>query len=442
MRIKIHDELPPEANAMLQALYSRSSKSVEHHLIKVRERGPENFMASYYVGYGHASIGDCGYTTLYIEDVSILACKAIQDNPLYSGQETSTRYIDFSERAVVDPINTHQSNEIIERWMQFYRNAEPILLRHLQETIEKPTGQSESVWQKAIAARCFDILRGFLPAGVTSQLSWTTNFRQAHEHSLRLLTHPLAEVRTIGEGCLDLLRHRYSNSFGHEVTSEALEYLRMVGRTETYVAPSHLAADFQYNSTIDNNNLESNHLDIIASRPRKQVLPKNLSHLGTYRCQFMLDFGSFRDLQRHRGGICRMPLLTDAFGLHPWYLEQLPPKLRVQAQELSVQQHAVALSLKQQGVSDADLQYVMPIGMMVSCEIIYDLPQMVYVAELRSGLTTHPTLRMIAHAMATAIQREHPKLILYIDERRDFLSIRRGSQDIIDLGVSGLKLAG
>ncbi|MCI5138224.1 MAG: hypothetical protein D3922_07370, partial [Candidatus Electrothrix sp. AR1] len=92
MKIFINDEFDPESSAMMQALYSRSSSSVENHIEQVRKTGSSNFMKSYYVGYGHASIGDCGTTTLFIESVSILAAKAIQDNPLYSGQETSTRY--------------------------------------------------------------------------------------------------------------------------------------------------------------------------------------------------------------------------------------------------------------------------------------------------------------------------------------------------------------
>src|ERR1043166_5646836 len=116
----IHDEFPPETSAMLQALYSRSDKSVEQHVQKVQERGADKFMASYYVGYGHASIGDCGVTTLFVEDISILACKAIQDNALYSGQETSTRYIDFAGRRVHDPLGTPESAEIMGKWTEFY----------------------------------------------------------------------------------------------------------------------------------------------------------------------------------------------------------------------------------------------------------------------------------------------------------------------------------
>src|SRR5882672_7702009 len=106
MDIHIFDEFSPETSAMMQALYSRSAKSVVHHALKAREKGADKFMASYYVGYGHSSIGDCGVTTLYLEDISLLACKAVQDNPLYSGQETSTRYIDFSTQRIHDPIGS------------------------------------------------------------------------------------------------------------------------------------------------------------------------------------------------------------------------------------------------------------------------------------------------------------------------------------------------
>ena len=80
-----------EAEAMLQALHSRSTGGLRHHLEVLAKKGADNFMNKFYVGYGDKSIGDCGTTTIFIEGVSMLAAKAIQDNPLYSGQETSTR---------------------------------------------------------------------------------------------------------------------------------------------------------------------------------------------------------------------------------------------------------------------------------------------------------------------------------------------------------------
>ena len=89
--IYIYDEFNPEDTAMMQALYSRSPKSVVEHVKEVKSSGSGEFMKTFYVGYGHLSIADCGSTTIFIEQISILADKAVQDWQLYSGQETSTR---------------------------------------------------------------------------------------------------------------------------------------------------------------------------------------------------------------------------------------------------------------------------------------------------------------------------------------------------------------
>src|ERR1035437_2677291 len=62
----------PEAEAMLQALHSRSTGGLESHLKILADKGPNNFMKNFYVGYGHKSIGDCGSATLFIEGVSML----------------------------------------------------------------------------------------------------------------------------------------------------------------------------------------------------------------------------------------------------------------------------------------------------------------------------------------------------------------------------------
>lgn len=433
MRIFVHDELPPEASAMLQALYSRSDASVEDHLERVHERGADRFMSSFYVGYGHASIGDCGYTTLYVEDVSLLACKAVQDNPLFCGQETSTRYIDFSRQRVVDPVGGEASRTILDRWIAFYVAAEPRLRATIAAALTRPAHVGELTWSKAIAARVFDILRGFLPAGVTSQTAWTTNLRQAQDHGMRLATHPLAEVRAVGERCLEMLRARYPSSFGHKVTEKALAYLRQVGAAETYFAPDRAPDQgFACISDTDPGRLSPEVAELLRCRPRGAALPKSLGRLGQYACRFALDFGSFRDLQRHRGGLCRMPLLTDTLGMHPWYLDQLPPDLREAAETLLRVQAAAIEALRRSGVPEHDLQYFRPLGMRVQVELHYDLPQMVYVAELRSGKTVHPTLRGIAWEMGRTLRRLHPEMALHLDESPDQMSWRRGDQDIID----------
>jgi len=434
MRVFVFDEFEPETSAMLQALYSRSSSSVTDHVAKVREKGSGRFMASYYVGYGHASIGDCGVTTFFLEDISLLACKAVQDNPLYSGQESSTRYIDFSRQRLCDPIGSSRSEALQRRWVDFYCESASGVTSYLKSCFPLAAGGNEKQWEKAIVARGFDILRGFLPAGVTSQTSWTTNLRQAHEHLLRLEAHPLDEVRLLANECRQALVHKYPNSFGHKIASAEREYLNLVSANEAYYLPQDgcpAAGEFRYKTNIDNLYLEASSLDLIALRPRKCQLPKSLGRFGVYQCEFLLDFGSFRDLQRHRGGMCRMPMLTELLGLHPWYFNQLPDALRVKA-ETFVSQQLSELNDIDPKITGEVKQYYLPIGMNVACQITYDLPEMVYVAELRSNQTVHPTLRWVAQQMAQVLAANHPKLALHADLSESEFCLRRGSQDIVE----------
>jgi len=436
IKIFIHDEFEPEASAMLQALYSRSAESVETHVEKVRERGSAKFMESYYVGYGHASIGDCGTTTIFIEGLSILATKAIQDNPLYSGQETSTRYIDFSRQEILDPVGTGETRSILDDWLEFYTGSTGELVEHLKAQHPAQEGQKATVWEKAINARAFDILRGFLPAGITTQLSWSTNLRQAYDKLTLLRHHPLREIRDIANSTLELLKAKYPSSFGHPLNPEREGYLERHGFPMNYIdlASDGNAPEFACECGIDNPLLESEALPLISERPPRTNLPRLLSRYGRYRCRFNLDYGSFRDLQRHRNGLCRIPLLTDKLGFHEWYLAQLPEALRSGAEALIARQLDRVNALDKDGLSAVDRQHYLPLGMKVACEVVYDLPEMVYVTELRAGSTVHPTLRIVAHRMHDAMAREHPNLKLYSDLSVDPWDIRRGEQDILKKG--------
>src|SRR3989344_9046553 len=168
-----------EAEAMLQALHSRSTGGLKNHLQILMNKGSANFMQNFYVGYGHKSIGDCGTTTLFVEGISMLAAKAIQDNPLYSGQEASTRYVDFSQQPFIDPTKTAQGERLLEMQRQFYLAAQNPTREYLRDVHPKEEGEKDSLYTKAINARAFDITRSLLPAGASTNLAWHTNLRQA-----------------------------------------------------------------------------------------------------------------------------------------------------------------------------------------------------------------------------------------------------------------------
>ncbi len=423
--IIIEDSCGPEDNAMLQALYSRSAASVTEHLEKVKKSGSGKFMESYYVGYGHGSIGDCGSTTIFIENVSILAAKAIQDWRLYSGQETSTRYIDMAKQPIIDPLSSDESKTIIEDWMKFYIDSQEGVKEHLRTTHPRRAEEEEKTYERAVNARVFDILRSFLPSGIATQLSWHTNLRQAADRLALLRHHPVAEIKDLAEEILRQLKEKYPSSFSHKLYEAQEAYRAEVSKDFSYYHnPDSPTFDFKTN--INPESLKPFE-KIIRERPIKTNLPSFLDELGGCYCDYLIDFGSSRDLQRHRNGVFRMPLVTTDFGFHSWYLDQLPSDLRTEAEQL-IQKQTERINALDCNVETK--QYYISLGFLVSCRTYYSLPGLVYLVELRSDTTVHPTIRPLMQQIHHALHAALPSVTLYTNLNESDWDIRRGTQTI------------
>lgn len=470
--IILHTELNAEDNAMLQALYSRSADSVTDHLKRLQEVGSSKFMSQYYLGYGHASIGDCGTETIYFEGISMLAAKAIEDNPLFVGQECSSRYIDFSEQLFLNPQEFKDNDEAIQRlyweYRSFYINSLEPLKADLR--LRFPIGENDkpTVYEKAIAARAFDILRGFLPAGATTNVAWTARLSNAGEHLIWMMHHPLDEVRQLGLQAYKQMQKKYPNSFHVSYAAMDPEYI------EAELCSIEDDAVYDFNSDLSNfyarfndEALESTlvakkedivtHIDLefnskemmdnfsgFKARPKKTKLHKHSlsSHLSVNIAATM-DFGSFRDIQRHRNGYCSMPLLTAEYGVHPWYYDNLTNELRTEAAKLLQSVRSVYDPMinpapseegrftenKSQNVLMAEAQYILPMGNVVEVVLKYSVQQAVYVSELRSGKTVHATVRPFAQALARKLEKFG--IPVYNDKEASDWTVRRGEQDIV-----------
>ncbi len=422
--------LNAEQRAMLQALYSRSPKTVREHLKKVADGGADKFMSQYYVKYGHKSIGDCGFITIFVEGCGMLVAKAFQDTQLYNGQEASTRYLDFTKAAVVDPIATPESAEILKDWIDFNAagNADEEFRAQIKARFPRKPDEKEDVYDRAITARIFDIMRGFLPFGTTTFVAWTVNLRQAADRLQILRNHPLAEVRDSANEVLAALKLRYPNSFGHAFGPEQDSYWYVANERGLY-APEKMPAmdDVELTHTVDTREL-AQYRELLDRRPKYTELPAWMSELGQIRCRFFLDGGSWRDLQRQRAGVIRFPLFETRWGFYPWYLEQLSDKLRGRGKDLIGRQIERINALP---ASPVERQQYLAMGFSAPVQMTFTLPGLVYLIELRSGKTVHPTLRLRAQQLARALHREFPDLRLYADMDEDDWSAKRGTQTIM-----------
>ena len=417
-----------EAAAMLQALHSRSVGGLREHLESLEARGADNFMANFYVGYGHASIGDCGTTTIFIEGVSMLAAKAIQDWRLYSGQEASTRYIDFATQPFLNPLGTEQGEVILENWRQFYIDTMPVLVDDLKQRFPMTDSEKESVYEKAISARAFDTLRGFLPAGSTTNLAWTTNLRQAADAMKHLRHHPLEEVRNIADALEQSLQSAHPNSFGHKQYEGTEEYNKPYMQHDYYYHnPNCDSLTMTYNG-IDTNLLQE-YQGVLSNRPAKTELVRQIAECGTVGFTFPLDFGSFRDIQRHRAIVQRMPLLTTELGFNQWYLNELPTSIKEQANRLLESQIELINELD---CDPATRQYYIGMGYNTANRISGDLAALTYLVELRATRFVHPTLRYQAQDMAHLLEDQFKDqgLVIHLDAEADRFDIKRGEHDI------------
>ncbi len=454
--IFVLDDLHPEDNAMLQALYSRSPASVNVHLPKVRGADSGAFMDRFYVGYGHASIGDCGSTTIFIEDVSMLVAKAFQDNPMYSGQESSTRYLDFSKQPLIDPYGRPESMAILSRWMEIYNRYLPLVKESLarQHPFDESAYPSRKVWENTVTARAFDVMRGLLPVGAGTNLSWHTNLRQARDKLMALAHHPLPEVRDVAGRVFAALRAKYPHSFREsDMSGEPRHALRQAymdtfAMKDTFFTPDDMtdeltAREFArlregevivHDRLFDVSGLNRREEVLLSTRPQGAPLPRRLLSHGIYNIYFLLDFGSFRDIQRHRNGLCRMPLVDGGFGIHRWYLDDLGANLSAldfAALRGAIDEQFAAIAALAGGTPVLN-QYLYPMGTAVLCHLAYSLPEMVYVAELRAGKTVHPSLRQVAWGMLDALADKHPHLALFADRDPDGWTAKRGAQTIAE----------
>jgi len=419
--------LNQESVAMLQALHSRSVGGLRSHLQTLEARGADGFMKNFYVGYGHKSIGDCGSAVLFIEGVSLLVAKAIQDWPLYSGQEASTRYIDFEHQPFKNPEGSDFGNEILEEWRNFYKRSLQPTKDHLKQVYPMSEGEDAKVYDKAINARAFDVLRGFLPAGATTNLAWSTNLRQAADKVMMLRHHPLIEVRNCALAIEESLQKAFPNSFGHKHYETTEEYNELCMNNDYYYHNLDCPELKLTNNSINTKLLPR---DVLEKRPTKTELPKHLSEAGTMQFEFTLDFGSFRDIQRHRAVTQRMPLLTMDLGFEDWYFEDLPEVVRADAKEVLASQKKKIETLK---CSKEDLQYYMAMGYKTSNRLTGGLPALIYLVELRATRFVHPTLRKKAKQMADIIGEQFAKdgLVIHLDEEMDRFDIKRGTHDIV-----------
>lgn len=196
----------PEPGGYGIAKFSRSARPYQDWIFDLTDEGAHAFYETFYFDYGHASIADLAHLTVVLENVSMVAAEVLWDEPLLDGQASSTRYQDFQKRGFHTPEEIEGTdletpyNELCGRLIDAYGRFHEKILDDFVERYrdQRPSGMSDDAYRRTLNARAFDVARYVLPMGIRTGLGHILSARTLERQLVKLLSHPLEEVREVG----------------------------------------------------------------------------------------------------------------------------------------------------------------------------------------------------------------------------------------------------
>lgn len=464
IEVGITDHYDPEVQAMLMAMYSRSYAPIAGRLPSNEESVQQHKekLGRFYTGYNHKSIGQLGSTSIYLEGVSQLAAKAIEYHPLFNGQESSTRYIDYSNQPMYVPsCNGDQelSDEIKqwqEKWRAFYIKALPLTIEMIKEQfpfdLQYPGDQTEeqfkknqTTWNNTIKARAFDICGAFLPAGSVTNVGFFGTFDTLNDHFGEMLHHPCEEMRNIATEVLTKMKEKYPyGTMDIEKLTEQYSYVK----PEYFYPDGWNTKNENHALEIDVDNLKivpSYFHDLAKLRKKGQKFDKVTSSRFNLIFKGYLDFRSYRDLHRHRNGVIDMTLLLPMNSkMNAFYRDNIPESLFNELLELENEFYSFITNQYKKHENNSyilsELQYCVPMGYDVSVTYKCDLNQAMYLFELRTGKTVHNTLRHLMQFWAKVFNSATKDIFaIHVDWDKDNFTLKRGTQTFLELPENEIK---
>ena len=199
----------PEVLAYAMAKYSRSALSMRESLTEISAQRAEQFLNTFYFQYGHRSIADLAHIAFAVERLSLLAAIVLVDEQRWDGQERSTRYQNFHKSGWYfpefgeDSASAHLYAETVDDLFGVYQRTTGAVLNALRERVAKPEVMKPEAYERTLKARAFDVARYLLPLATNTSLGQIVNARTLETQVARLLSHPIAEVRDLGQKLRD-----------------------------------------------------------------------------------------------------------------------------------------------------------------------------------------------------------------------------------------------
>lgn len=408
--------LNPSVQATVLAKYSRSPDSARKLVTELSAEEADRFHEKWTISYGHSSVAELATLPICFEGISIIASKFVEQWPRAGYSEKSTRYQEFSEESFITPPGAPSTmKEFAAKYFAAYRSLYPKVLRKCAETMGVDPNDPKVATK--VKARAFDNVRYLLPAGTGTNVAAVMNLRDLRYMVSAARGHTNPEIRAIGEAvftagssvCPTLLKEAHPDTFEPRIVSigNSTEPVTLkswtldgVERVKDFVAT-------KYGMTWDT---FSKHME---SRDHRQV--PNAFKEARVEFDLIMDFGAYRDLQRHRRCDQYAEPLTPYLG-YEVPDDILGTELEVEYREAM---ELIGFYDDDRVVNDRDLlQYMVPLGYRHRSTFSMDLKELYYVVELRTKPQGHISYRRKAYDMYLGAKRVFPELMPWCEAIR------------------------
>jgi thymidylate synthase ThyX len=440
--------LSPETIAVAFAKTSRSPLPFRDIAAELTDEKSSQFHEKWVVGYGHASVAEHAILHIAIENVSRIAIECIESNRLASYTEKSTRYQKWSldDFTIPPELEGHALREEYVRTVRMLFQAYTDSLTPVRGLIEvkspRRENESEQAWDRRVRSQYVDTCRFLLPAAALANVGLTANARVLESAIRKLLSHPLAEVREIGETVRTVARGEVPTLVKYaEAVPYLLETSADLGARTSHKSQKRSGADwcrlvdfdpagemrvlaaamYRFGEQAYVQALESVQA---ASEPERAKLAESLlGRLGrfdiplreleycTYIFDLVMDQGAYFEFKRHRMMTQTPQALTTRLGY-------AVPRLIAEAGFETAYHKAMGAAAetyeKLAEWNPQVAQYVVPNGFNRRVLARFNLREAYHFCQLRAAANAHFSIRRVALRMAQEIQRVHPLLSAYM----------------------------
>ncbi|HEY44151.1 MAG TPA: FAD-dependent thymidylate synthase [Anaerolineae bacterium] len=440
-------QLSPETIAVTFAKTSRSPLTFREIADELTDEKSAEFHEKWVVGYGHASVAEHAVLHIALENISRLATECIESNRLASYTEKSTRYQMWAPggyhlpREVVGGSREPIYRKCCDRLFQAYHDSLEPVGRLIRKRLPRKEGESDSAWENRTRSKYVDACRFLLPAAALANVGMTINAR-ALEHAIRkMLSHPLAEVREIGQTIKEVAQTEvptlvkyadqvpyltatredltaYAAKLGLDRSNGSLRLIDYDPEAESRVMAAALYAHgtCSFEQALAHVRLleEGARLDlaktILERLDRFDIPVRELEH-ATYTFEALIDQGAYLELKRHRmmtqtpqrltakEGYAVPKLITEA-GFETSYREAMNAAVEAYHELAGWNPHVAA--------------YLVPNAFNRRVLMTLNLREVYHLCELRSQPNAHFSMRRLALLMAELVQQVHPMLAAFM----------------------------